>query len=129
MNTQKVLTLGFVLLGISLAYYALVAYGLWALCGQKMSATTGEILSVYEAICEYSEKHGQWPKRLLDENGRLLWGHDAYAEDPIFHKPWLYFPDAKRGTNAILLAQPEPIQMRVWPIIIKHRVVIGRRRT
>ena len=76
----------------------------------------------YKAICKYREKSGRWPDRL--DQAPIFKDYVPSTSDPIFHKPWLYFPNAKPGTRDILLAWPEPLEMGVWPIVFKHRGVI-----
>ena len=35
--------------------------------------------------------------------------------DPVSHRPLVYHPGAPLGTRAILLAQPEPREVGLWP--------------
>jgi hypothetical protein len=36
----------------------------------------------------------------------------------------IYYPDAKPGTKAILVEQPEPLEVGLWPFIVTHRRAI-----
>ena len=111
-----------VAVAIILIVYAYMFFWSWAFYMHKASATAFELGMTYKSVCKYRDKNGRWPDRL--DQAPLGGDFVPPTCDPIFHKPWLYSSNAKPGTNAILLAWPEPLEVGVWPIIIRHREVI-----
>jgi len=71
---------------------------------------TSRLVELSNELFTYCERKHGWPNSLKevapDEMDRL---------DRISKKPLIYFPNAKSGTNDVLLAQPEPYRTRLWP--------------
>jgi len=80
----------------------------------KETLTECQLLQLRDDLDAYYNKYHKWPddlKHLLKQNGLA----EYTPTDPISHKALLYFPDAASGTEAILVAQPEPFRTRLWP--------------
>jgi hypothetical protein len=43
--------------------------------------------------------------------------HSFTGVDAIFHRPWIYYPNAKPGTKEVLAAVPDVIRMYWLPFI------------
>ena len=126
MNAKKVATR--ITLGVLVAAVLLYAveFGANVAVGIHKQSARGVCLAfVYRDLCIYRKSNGQWPGSLSDatkRQGSLL--GEAETLDPISHLPLLYYPDAKPGTKAILLAQPEPLELGLWPFVRMKRLGI-----
>jgi hypothetical protein len=71
----------------------------------------------------YRERFGHWPDTLEDllEKQRSSGMTEGDIRDPIAKQPWLYYPRAPFGTTSILVMQPEPLQVGLWPLVRVHR--------
>jgi len=61
----------------------------------------------------YYDAQKKWPEKLDDLK---LKPYEIKLTDLISGKPFIYFPDATRNTKDVLLAQPEPFRMGLWPL-------------
>ena len=111
---------------IALAYYALLLFGCWANDTHVQGAAARNMIFVYEDLYKYHERNGRWPQNLMEaakqqgsSSSHFIRGGDIV--DLVSHRPLLYYPDAKPGTHAILLAQPEPNKIGLWPFITMRR--------
>lgn len=111
MNRKRAVIL-VALLGIALAS-CLLAYFLHEInpAHHLEGATIFRMVQIYDALERYRENKGRWPESLsLAEAANV--GIDLTSDLPL-----LYFPDAKPGTEAILLAQPQPCKIGPWPFV------------
>ena len=69
---------------------------------------------IYSALSKYRETHGRWPAT-IEEADKLP--PTTYETDARFHRPWLYYPNAKPGTKEVLAAVPDVIRMDWLPFI------------
>ena len=103
-----------VVLVIAVVIYAYLFFWSWAFYLHKMSAVGFDMKQTYDNLCEYRAKNGRWPED-LEVLVKANYHTQLYVNDPISHQPWHYFPSAKPGTKAILLAEPEPLEMGSGP--------------
>ena len=100
-----------VLLAIGLCGYILAFVGHWGVAGHMQVLVAGKMQTVYVGLCKCLAKKGQWPPSLMEAvkcpEAELS---ERSALDPITERPLLYYSDAKPGTKAILIAQPEARQ-------------------
>ena len=123
-NTATRTLLG-VILVIALAYYAFLVFGCWTNDEHIQAAAVVKMLHVGEALCEYREMNGRWPKDLMEaakQQRSFIGGGDILGTTT--QRPYLYFPDAEPGTRAILLAQPGPHRIGLWPFVWTERLGI-----
>lgn len=77
---------------------------------------------LYKYLVEYYESHQKWPQTLaelpLPEERK-----EKLLIDFMSGKPYLYFPQAK-GRYAILVAQPKPYRVGLWPFGELRRCVL-----
>ena len=110
MNVKKTAPRFFlgVLLAIGLCGYTFAFVGHWGVAGHMQGIVAGRMQTLYVGLCKCREKKGQWPRSLMEAvkypEAGLAEGYDL---DAITERPLLYYPDAKPGTKAILIAQPE----------------------
>ena len=104
------------LLALALACYR-VAYIATSMGSEHLEgAAVRQMVSTYDALREFRKRNGRWPKALSVVMG-------GTGVDPsCSYRPFLYFPGAKPGTGAILLAQPEAIKVGLWPFITIERM-------
>jgi hypothetical protein len=84
----------------------------------KASADRIGLECVYSALSKYRETHGRWPETI--EEATMQPGTPSIARggsDSIFHRPWLYYPNAKPGTKEVLVAVPDVIRMKWLPFV------------
>jgi hypothetical protein len=82
-------------------------YDKLGMAGHVQSALDDELRDAFEAASAYRAKNGKWPVTLEDE-----------FRGPInmeSKRPFYYNPQATSGTNEILIAQPVPFGVEVWP--------------
>ena len=127
MNVKKVATR--VIVGVLLAIalvYTIKFLGGEAGAAHTQSTRGVHLAHLHRSLCAYRESNGRWPQSLreaVDQPGSSL--READILDPILpHHPLIYYPDAKPGTKAILAAQPEPLEVGLWPFIVTHRRAI-----
>ncbi len=73
-------------------------------------------------LIDYYATKGRWPEQL----GELKLS-DFQLTDRVSRKPLLYFPDATHDTTDILVAQPEPFRMGLWPFgEMRRHVMLAR---
>ena len=105
----------------ALVYIALFLGNLGNAQHQQVARETG-LARVYSELCRYRARRGHWPKTLLEltsQEEALLTQGDLL--DPISHRPLIYCPDTQPGTQATLLAQPDPTQVGLWPFMTTWR--------
>ena len=110
-TTAICVTLG-ILLAIAVVGYrvAYLVHGTRRLEGASVALMD----RAYRRLCEYHDQNGRWPRNLPVVMGKT--GVDLTSDLPL-----LYFPDAKRGTEAILIAQPKPFEVGPWPFVTAER--------
>ena len=88
----------------------------------QRSARALALAVIYRDLCSYRETNGKWPQSLEEAAKRQgSFSSEQYIFDPISHQPFLYFRDAEPGTKMILLAEPEPLKMGLWPLTVMQR--------
>jgi hypothetical protein len=108
-----------VLLGVLLIVGLFLGLCLFLDCGiarHKASADRIGLERVYFVLSKYRETHGRWPET-IDEAAAQPDMPSAGGVDSIFHRPWLYYPNAKPGTKEVLAAVPDVIRMDWLPFI------------
>jgi hypothetical protein len=91
--------------------------GDYAVASHKVEADKHTLEGIYSTLSKYRETYGRWPASIeeaVDQVGRLGLVSSA---DGVFHRPWLYYPDAKPGTKEVLAAVPDVIRMKWLPFI------------
>jgi hypothetical protein len=83
----------------------------------KAVADKGRLGCVYSALSKYRETHGRWPETINEAAKEFDMMPVAAGEDSIFHRPWLYYPNAKPGTKDVLVAVPDVIRMKSLPFV------------
>jgi hypothetical protein len=101
-------------LGLAVACYYVAYLGCWTTTAHLEGATVSHMTGVYRRLHEYYEKNGRWPESLSVVMGET--GIDLTSNLPL-----LYFPDAKPGTEEILIAQPQPFKVGLWPFVEMKR--------
>jgi hypothetical protein len=114
-----------ILLVIGLCGYILAFIGHWGVAGHMQVLVAGKMRTVYVGLGKCLKKRGRWPQSLMEAvkypEAELS---ERSALDPITERPLSYYPDAKPGTKAILLAQPEARRMGLWPFARMERLGI-----
>ncbi len=113
------------LVAIALAWYALDLFVHCAVAGHVQGMAASNMVHVYKDLCKYRERNRRWPKSLPDavkEKEASIGEGDIV--DRVSDRPLLYYPDAKPGTKALLLAQPEPLEIGLWPFVTTERLGI-----
>jgi hypothetical protein len=100
-------------LGLFLGLCLFVDYGHTT---HKASADRIMLERVYFVLSEYRETHGRWPET-IEEAAKQPGMPMTYGADSIFHRPWLYYPNAKPGTKEVLAAVPDVIRMDCLPFV------------
>ena len=118
--------------GVVLAVLIIVVLflGLWLFldCGvarHKAAADKSRLGCVYLALSKYREAHGRWPETINEAAKEFDMMPVAAGEDSIFHRPWLYYPNAKPGTKEVLVAVPDVIRMDWLPFVGWQDVVLA----
>jgi len=76
-----------------------------------------ELERFYSVLSEYRGARGRWPETIGEATTVLPSKSSFTGVDPIFHRPWLYYPNAKPGTKEVLAAVPDVIRMEWLPFI------------
>ena len=116
-----------VILFLALAYYAFLLFGCWTNDEHIQGAAVTGMRVVYNDLCNYRERHGRWPQNLVEaakEKGAHSGLDGGEVTDLVSRRPFLYYPDAKPGTHAVLFAQPEPHRIGLWPFVMTERLGI-----
>lgn len=79
---------------------------------------------LYLALHDYHDAKKAWPATLED-----LKVDEILLKDRISGKRYLYFPDARYGTRDLLLAQPQPFRLGLWPFGETKRTILRASRT
>ncbi len=87
-------------------------------------AVSCDMNHLYLALHDYHDAKKAWPAKLED-----LKVHEILLKDKISGKPYLYFPDARYGTRDILLTQPQPFRLGLWPFGEIKRFILRASRT
>lgn len=97
-------------------YLALCLFMDLAVTLHKVEADKWGLDRVYFVVSKYRDTHGQWPAT-IEEAAKQPDMPMTYGGDAIFHRPWLYYPNAKPGTKKVLVAVPDVIRMKFLPFI------------
>ncbi len=97
-----------VALGLAAAGYYVAYLGRLVTTGHLEGLSVENMMDTYDRAREYRDKTGRWPESLSVVVGETV-------IDLTSSLPFLYFPDAKPGTEEILLAQPQPFKVGLWP--------------
>jgi hypothetical protein len=83
----------------------------------KVSVNKIMLERFYSVLTEYREAHGQWPNSIGDATTVLPSMSSFTGVDSIFHRPWLYYPNAKPSSKEVLAAVPDVIRMHWLPFV------------
>jgi hypothetical protein len=113
MIVLSVFLAAFMMVGLYAGFNLMVEYGCTT---HKMTADRLMLERVYSVVSKYRETHGRWPAT-IEEAAKEPGTPMVYGADSIFHRPWLYYPNAKPGTKEVLAAVPDVIRMDWLPFI------------
>ncbi len=101
------------LVGLFLLAYRWIAIIEFGNAEHVQSGLDGYLRLFYEQASAYRAKNGKWPATL-----REAMDQECTFSDPLNRasdRPYYYNPEANPGSKEILIAQPVPVGVEVWP--------------